>query len=143
VSNHLVLPLCRFDTSVTAKEIRVMITAKKTVRSNPQRVPLPSQSGATTIQCDAQALLNRVHREAGRLSKELQRLRSESEELGERIAGGLETSRQEIVRLARRVKELELVVTQATPPRPRTQAPSWPSKSLFTFLGQPNLPGAH
>jgi len=118
-----------------------MITAKKTIRSNPQRVPLPT-SGTTTMQRDADALLHRARREVERLSKELQRLHSECDEWGKRIAGDLEASRQEIERLARRVKELERVVTQAAPPRTSAQAPTWPSKSLFTFLGRPNFPGA-
>ena len=121
-----------------------MVTVKRTVRSNPHPHPvqLLMQSGATTMQRDAEALLNRVRREAERLSKELQRLRSESDELGKRIAGDLQASRQEIERLARCVKELEHVVIQATAPRAPGQVPSWPAKSLFTFLGRPNFPGA-
>ena len=120
-----------------------MVAAKRTVRSNPQPHPIPllMHSGATTMQRDAEARLNHVRREAERLSKELQRLRSESDELGKRIAGDLEASRQEIERLARCVKEFERGLTQATVPRTPGQAPSWPAKSLFTFLGRPNFPG--
>jgi hypothetical protein len=122
----------------------VTITAKKTVRSKPQPqpVPLSLQDGAATSQRESEALLQRARREAERLSQDLQRLRSESDELGKRIAGDLEIARQEIERLSRRVKELERLVIQATPPRTSAQPPSWPSKSLFTFLGRPHLPSA-
>ena len=121
-----------------------MATVKRTVRSNPylQSVPLPMESGVTTMPRDAEVLLDRVRREAEHLSQELQRLRGEFDELSKQIAGDLEASRQEIERLARCVQELERLVTQAPPPRTPAHAPSWPSKSLFTFLGRSNFPGA-
>ena len=117
-----------------------MVTEKKAARGNPQPVPMPMQSRTTTMPREAEARLNRACQEAERLSHKLQRLRRESDELGKRIAHELEASRHEIERLARCVEELVQSMTQAAPPRTPAQAPSWPQKSLFTFLGRPSFP---
>ena len=80
---------------------------------------------------------------AVRLPDEVQHLRNDFEKYVEQTSKDLEASRQEIQRLARRVYHLEQLVEQHMPadgPAVSLQAPPSRAKSLFTFLGRPNLP---
>jgi hypothetical protein len=99
------------------------------------------QTGTKKTRQETDALLNRARKEADRLFDEVRRLRSAFDSYVEQTSKELHVSQQEIERLARRVYHLEQLA------RPRVQVdtaarlPSTSSaKSLFTFLGRPNLP---
>jgi uncharacterized coiled-coil DUF342 family protein len=89
---------------------------------------------------DTNALLNQARKEADRLFDEVRRLRSAFDSYMEQTSKQLHVSQQEIERLGRRVHRLEQLA------RPRVQIdtaarlPTSSAKSLFTFLGRPNLP---
>jgi hypothetical protein len=88
---------------------------------------------------------SRARKEVELLPEALRLLRSDVDELVKRISGHLEASQQEARHLAKRVQELERLVkqsVQAKTPAVSMQTPSWPSKSLFTFLGRANFPVA-
>jgi hypothetical protein len=70
----------------------------------------------------------------------MQRLRGAFDTHVERISRELQTSQQEIERLARRVQRLEQQARPRMQIDTRGRLPTSPAKSLFTFLGRPSLP---
>lgn len=86
-----------------------------------------------------EGLLSRESADANHGSNEFALLCSAFDTYAERISKDLEAAQQEVRRLSRRVQHLEQLVKEQAHAVPMRVSPS-PARSLFTFLGRPNLP---